>query len=115
MGTNKRYAAHYHRLMDHRIAESVAAHGNLQSLTAEELNLSQEPITIDPRPRAVQAWVRFGQAPLRVRAVATRRTAQAVGVEFDIPGRSYRTWVWRGAVTDDVQAPGEVSVTWDAD
>ena len=57
------------------------------------------PLTIDPQPcRRVKAWVRFGDTPVRVDAVAARWTARAVGIEFAVKGVTHRCWVWEGAV-----------------
>ena len=86
--------------MSERILEqAVVSAGPLQSLTREELRLDSEPVTIDPRPNPVRAWVRFGLKPALVDAVAARWTADAVGVEFSIRGTDYRAWVWASAVT----------------
>lgn len=103
MGTNKRYASHYDGLMRERITETIAAKGALQSLTGQELSLDTEALTVDPKPRAVKAWVRFGDTPVQVNARACRWTSRAVGLEFEIRGRVFRTWVWVGAVTDDIE------------
>ena len=86
--------------MGERILEqAVVSAGPLQSLTREELRLDSEPVTIDPRPKPVRAWVRFGLKPALVDAVAVRWTADAVGVVFSIRGTEYRAWVWASAVT----------------
>ena len=62
--------------MNERILEqAVVSAGPLQSLTPEELRLDSEPVTIDPRPKPVRAWVRFGLKPALVDAVAARWTA----------------------------------------
>lgn len=84
--------------MDERILEqAVTTAGPLQSLTFEELRLDSEPVTIDPHPKAVQAWVRFGSVPALVDATANRWTADAVGIVFSIRGTEYRAWVWASA------------------
>ena len=86
--------------MNERILEqAVTTAGPLQSLTFEELRLDTEPVTIDPRPKAVRAWVRFGSVPALVDATANRWTSDAVGIEFSIRGTEYRAWVWASAVT----------------
>lgn len=98
MGTNKRYAAQIDQRMDARILERIARDGDLQTLTSTELRLDRVPLTIDPRPRRVLAWVRFGVVPVIVEAEACRWTADAVGIRFEISGKRYKTWVWASAV-----------------
>jgi hypothetical protein len=100
VGSNKRYADHYDRLMDARILDRIAATvGPLQSLTDAELELDREPVTIAPRPQAVRAWVRFGPTAVRVDAEACRWTERAVGIRFRVGDRELRAWVWSSAVT----------------
>jgi hypothetical protein len=94
------------RRMDDRIAESVAAKGGLQSLKPDELNLALEPLTIDPQPIPVKAWVRFFDIPLRVDAFADRWASRAVGIRFTIGGRDFKTWVWASAVESTADDPG---------
>lgn len=104
MGTNRRYAESMDARMNERILQTVARDAKLQTLTPLELRLDEAPLTIDPRPRRkVLAWVRFGDTPVRVAAVAARWTPDAVGIVFSIDGREYRCWVWSGAV-DEQQA-----------
>jgi hypothetical protein len=98
VGTNKRYAAQIDALMDARILERMTREGELQTLSPTELRLNLLPLTIDPRPRRVLAWVRFGNVPALVEADACRWTADAVGVRFEISGKQYRTWVWASAI-----------------
>ncbi|HQA78342.1 MAG TPA: hypothetical protein PLL50_08320 [Propionicimonas sp.] len=99
VGRNKRYADHYDRLMDARLLDRIAATaGPLQSLTAAELELNREPVTIAPRPQQVRAWVRFGPTAVRVDAEACRWTDRAVGIRFKIGDRELRAWVWSSAV-----------------
>ena len=100
MGTSKRYAHVVDAQMGKRILERVAESGPLQNLTAEELELDRLAVTIDPIPKPVKAWVRFGATPILVDAVAARWTQNAVGVEFQVGERTMRCWVWRGAVDD---------------
>ena len=105
MGTSKRYAATVDRQMNQRIlARTIAEAGPLQSLTVDELRLDTEPVTIDPRPNPVRAWVRFGAAPTLVDAEACRWTADAVAIRFRVADVEHRTWVWGSAVTP--LAPG---------
>ena len=98
MGTNKRYAAQIDARMDAHILERMTREGELQTLSPSELRLNLVPLTIDPRPRRVLAWVRFGNVPALVEADACRWTADAVGVRFEISGKEYRTWVWASAI-----------------
>ena len=102
MGTNKRYAHYYDKLMDERIIERfVATAGPLQTLSPEELELDRLPVTIYPekhRPK-VKAWVRFGPQHTRVDAVLARSTSQAAGIEFTVRDKTYKCWVWGNAVT----------------
>lgn len=100
MGSNKRYADYYDGLMDARILDRIAATaGPLQSLTPAELELDQLPVTVDPHPRPVHAWVRFGPTAVRVDAEACRWTDRAVGISFTIGEHEYHAWVWSSAVT----------------
>lgn len=90
--------------MDARILKGIAGEGQLQSLTPDELRLHEVPLTVDPKPhRRVKAWVRFGEMPVRVDAVAARWTPSAVGILFTVGGHEHRCWVWVGAV-DEVPA-----------
>lgn len=70
MGTNRRYAEQVDARMSDRILQRVAESGPLETLTPEELQLKQTPMTKDPRPRTVRVWVRFGGIPVRVDAKA---------------------------------------------
>ena len=100
MGTSRRYATSVDRQMDRRILERIAAEaGPLQSLTKDELRLDDEPVTIDPRPKPVRAWVRFGATPALVQAEACRWTADAVAIRFQVGDSERRCWVWSSAVT----------------
>lgn len=88
-----------HARVDHRV--SVARDAKLQTLSPLELRLDETPLTIDPKPRRrVKAWVRFGDVPVRVDAIASRWTADAVGIVFTVDGREHRCWVWSSAVEE---------------
>jgi hypothetical protein len=79
----------------------VARDQQLQSLTPLELRLEEVPLTVDPRPhRKVKAWVRFGETPVMVDAIAARWTPDAVGIMFRVDDVEQRCWVWSGAVDD---------------
>ncbi|MFK4115029.1 hypothetical protein ACI2K6_10405 [Microbacterium sp. NPDC006705] len=100
MGTNKRYAAAVDRRMDQKILERIARDaGPLQSLSREEIGLDTEPVTIDPKPKPVRAWVRFGATPVWVDGQACRWTSDAVAIRFLVGEAEHRTWVWASAVT----------------
>ncbi|WP_341998565.1 hypothetical protein MRBLWH7_000338 [Microbacterium sp. LWH7-1.2] len=101
MGTSKRYAAHFDRLGEEGHLARLAETGGLQSLSARELALDRLPLTIDPEPKPVLAWVRFFGEAVRVRAWACRWTSRAVGVKFTAGGKEYTTWVWSDAVDLD--------------
>lgn len=101
MGTNRRYADSIDRRMNERALQTISRNAKLQSLSAEELRLDEVPITIDPRPsRKVRAWVRFGDVPVRVDAVAVRWTPDAGGIEFLVGENVNRCWIWNGAVDE---------------
>ena len=101
MGTSRRYADAVDARMNERVLQTVARGAKLQTLTPLELRLDEVPLTIDPRPhRKVLAWVRFGDTPIRVSAIAARWTPDAVGIVFSIDGHEHRCWVWTGAVDE---------------
>lgn len=101
MGTNKRYADAIDRRMNDNALVSIARDARLQSLSPLELRLDECPLTIDPRPRRrVKAWVRFGDVPVQVDAVAARWTPNAVGIVFRVAEVEHRCWVWAGAVDE---------------
>jgi hypothetical protein len=85
--------------MDDRILQRVASRGILQSLTNEELELDRRPVTTDPRPARVQAWVRFGATPALVDAEVCRWTADACAIRFRVGETEMKAWVWASAVT----------------
>ncbi|SDH10883.1 hypothetical protein [Microbacterium pygmaeum] len=100
MGTNRRYAASVDRQMDERALQRIAASGPLETLSRAEQARDVLPVTSDPRPRIVKAWVRFGATPVQVDAEACMWTAKAVGIRFTVSGTTHRCWVWVGAVDD---------------
>jgi hypothetical protein len=101
VGTNRRYAAGIDRRLDENILKMLArSAGAVQTLTPPGLRLDEVPLTIDPRPHRVKAWVRFGATPIRVDAVAARWTPDAVGIVFDVDGNARRCWVWSGAIDE---------------
>jgi hypothetical protein len=98
MGTSKRYADHFDRLMDNRIAQNVMKDQEPDSLTGSELELEIEPLTRAPAPRPVSAWVRYGASSLKVDAVAVAWTDYAVAIKWSTPYGEHRAWVWASAV-----------------
>lgn len=98
MGTNKRYA----RGIDRDIAKAhltrLAAAGALDTLTVTELQLDVLTKTVDPIPKPVRAWVRFGGEPTLVDAEACMWTPRAVAIRFILGDAEYRCWVWASAV-----------------
>jgi hypothetical protein len=99
LGTNRRYAAAVDARMNERALQVTARDAPLQTLTPLELRLDEVPLTVDPRPRRkVKAWVRFGETPVLVDAIAARWTPSAVGIIFTLDGQECRCWVWAGAV-----------------
>jgi hypothetical protein len=104
LGTNRRYAHVVDRQIGDRILERLAASGPLQTLTTTELQLDELPLTVDPRPKPVRAWVRFGDGSTQVDALALRWTPRAVGIQFEIAGKTMRTWVWASAVEATTRA-----------
>lgn len=97
--TNRRYAEQIDRRMNQRILERLAKSGRLETLTGSELELDRLPMTKDPQPATVEAWVRFGGTPARVLAEACAWTDRAVAIRFRVAGEEQRCWVWRSAVT----------------
>lgn len=100
MGTSNRYAHVVDAQMNERILQRTAQSGPLQTLSAEELALDRMALTIDPIPKPVKAWVRFGATPILVDAEACRWTSKAVGIRFRVGGRELRCWVWVNALDD---------------
>jgi hypothetical protein len=87
--------------MDQRIVERVAREaGPLQSLTSEELELDKEPMTRDPQPKPVRAWVRFGKTPVVVDAEICSWTPRAGAIRFTLVDQEYKTWVWLSAIRE---------------
>ena len=99
MGTNKRYAAHYDRLMDERVLQRVASEFPLQTLTDRELRRDSLPVTRDPQPKPCRAWVRFGPHAFHVDAVVAVWNDLACGIEFSVGDQRMRCWVWANAVS----------------
>lgn len=101
MGGNKRYAGALDRIAEDKHVAAIASQGGLQTLSERELALDRNPLTIDPDPKPVLAWVRFLDRPVRVRAWAERWTPLAVGVRFQAGQRTLKCWVSASAVEPD--------------
>ncbi|WP_336624974.1 MULTISPECIES: hypothetical protein [unclassified Microbacterium] len=100
MGSNKRYGSD---VSEEAINELLLRPCPI-SLSAAEIGADPTTTPHAPAPVPVTAWVRFPEAAVRVKAHAIAWTDRAVEVEFTLrDGRSLRSWVWRGAVT---QRPG---------
>lgn len=97
MGTNKRYSAHYDRLMEHRV-EEVVMRGEPTSLSDRELQLDVQPLTRYPVPMEAKAWVRYGDQAVHVTVRVVAATPRACAVKWDAPGGEHRAWVWASAV-----------------
>jgi hypothetical protein len=98
LGTNRRYPHVVDRQVSERILQRLAEDAPLQTLTNAELQLDELPMTVDPKPKPVRAWVRFGDNATQVAAIALRWTPRAVGIQFDVAGKTMRAWVWASAV-----------------
>lgn len=101
MGGNKRYPHHAEQLAEERELREARGHGQLHSLTDEQLALSRNALTIAPERVDLwaRAWLRFGDVDVRCTVRVRRWTDDAVGVEAAIDGERLRCWVWRGACT----------------
>lgn len=82
----------------------AAKHGPLQPLTAREMDIREQPMTIYPRPKRVRAWVRFCPEAVRVDAKLARSTPLAAGIEFRAEDQTFRCWAWGNAVVLDDEA-----------
>ena len=107
MGTNRRYPdAGAQRAQQRRLAEA-RGRGDLQSLTAEQLQLGVRVVSLAPErsPMWALAWLRLGDTEIRCTVQVKRWTADAVGVELEVGEEKLRCWVWQGAV-EAVEGPG---------
>lgn len=102
MGTNHRYPGHGARLGEERELREARKRGPLQSLTDEQLGLRSTVVSVVPDDLRMWglAWLRFGDHDVRATVRVWRWTADAVGVEVEMPDTEERLlcWVWRGAV-----------------
>jgi hypothetical protein len=100
VGTNRRYADSVDRAINQRILDKVARAGDLHTLSRQELELDELPVTTDPKPAKVRAWVKFGATPILVDAEACMWTSHAVAIRFRGNDTEWRCWLWRGAVRE---------------
>jgi hypothetical protein len=85
--------------MDARVLEKIMRSGDPLGLTDVELELDVQPLTRDPQPSTVTAWVRYPAAAVRVEALAVAWTTRAVALKWSGPDSSeHRAWVWVSAV-----------------
>ena len=106
MGTNRRYPeAGAQRAQQRRLAQA-RGRGDLQTLTAEQLQLGARVVSLAPErsPMWALAWLRFGDTEIRCTVQVKRWTADAVGVELEVGEEKLRCWVWQGAV-ERVEGP----------
>lgn len=102
MGTNRRYPGLGARLGEERELREARKRGTLRSLTNEQLGLRRAVVSVVPEDTVIWAlaWLTFGDVDVRATVRVWRWTADAVGVEVEMPDseEKLRCWVWRGAV-----------------
>lgn len=98
MGSNKRYAEHYDKLMNKRITE-LAIKPTPISLSDAELDVGADPVVRPPRPVPARGWVRYHEAPIRIEGRVIAWTSRAVEIEWETAaGDTMQAWVWASAV-----------------
>ena len=98
MGSNRRYAAQIDAQMNKRVSE-MAIRPEPVSLSAEELDVENDPIKEASAPVAIRTWVRYPETVMRIEGRAIAWTSRAVQVEWTSADGSTRTsWVWASAV-----------------
>jgi hypothetical protein len=98
LGTNKRYAEAIDRRMSDRASEVVMRDAKPEGLKTSELELDKYTLSIPPHPVPVEAWVRYGGVPLRIKGEAVKWTEKVVAVQWDTPFGQHKAWLWRSAV-----------------
>jgi hypothetical protein len=98
LSSSKRYADHFDNMARDRAAERAMSHGEPESLSPLELQLSKEPLTRAPVPRPVSAWVRYGKEPVLVDGLAVAWTEHAVAIKWPTSSGEHHAWVWGSAV-----------------
>lgn len=90
MGSNRRYAEHYDKLMERRITEV---------LIRPKPVTDKDPVVTPKEPMSVRAWVRYPETSARIEGRAIAWTSRAVHIEWtDTQGATQRAWVWSSAV-----------------
>lgn len=98
MGSNRRYAEHYDKLMERRITE-VLIRPKPVTLTAAELDTDNDPVVTPKEPMSVRAWARYPETSARIEGRAIAWTSRAVHIEWtDAQGATQRAWEWASAV-----------------
>ena len=102
MGTNKRYPGLGARLGEERELREARRRGPLHTLTDTQLGLRRAVVSVVPEDANMWAlaWLRFGDTDVRATVRVRRWTAEAVGIEVEMPDteETLRCWVWQGAV-----------------
>ncbi|TQL46853.1 hypothetical protein FB464_3847 [Subtercola boreus] len=98
MGSNRRYADSVERqsLAKMNLRDMV---GEPETLTPFELDLDNELVTYDPKPKKARAWVRYAGRPMKVNVYVLAWTRNCVRVRW-VNGEKTRqeAWVWQPAV-----------------
>jgi hypothetical protein len=98
MGSNRRYAEHYDKLMERRITE-VLIRPKPVTLTDAELDTNNDPVVTPEEPMSVRACARYSETSARIEGRAIAWTSRAVHIEWtDAQGAAQRAWVWSSAV-----------------
>ena len=98
MGTNRRYAHHYDKLMERRLSE-ILIRPKPVSLSDAELDVEHDPVRRPGQPIPVRAWTRYPETSARIEGRAIEWTSRAVHIEWtDSDGVVQRAWVWSSAV-----------------
>lgn len=112
MGTNKRYPHLGSQLAEERELREARKRGALHSLSADQLRLQSQVVTVVPERMQVWGltWLRFGDVDVRSTVLVKRWTSDAVGVEVDVDGEKLRCWVWGGSVPAFTEPRGWVAI-----
>lgn len=84
--------------MGERADEIVMRDAKPESLKTAELELDKYALVTPPQPIAVDAWVRYGGIPLRIKGEAVKWTEKVVAVRWETPFGQHKAWVWASAV-----------------
>ncbi|WP_147305954.1 hypothetical protein [Subtercola boreus] len=73
--------------------------GDPETLTPFELDLDNELVTHDPKPKKARAWVRYNGRPMRVNVYVLAWTQHAARVRWvNADQDRQEAWVWQFAV-----------------